>query len=214
MDTPSIPLPRFYKGRVLEWNVAKGYGFIDHDGQRLFAHIRDFDERHTTPRTGDLLIYSLGTDSRGRSCAKDIMQPNDGGRLRVVHWVVVLLLLIIPSVAVWCLLPLEYAFAALGWWLIASCISHAVYAQDKRNARVKKWRTSESTLHLWDLLGGWAGGFIAQRRLRHKCSKASFQFTFWLTVLAYNYAALDWLLGWKIFRQVATWITHWLSTIQ
>jgi len=41
-------------------------------------------------------------------------------------------------------------------------------------------------LHLLELLGGWPGAFLAQRRLRHKCSKRRYQFVFWLIVLAYQ----------------------------
>jgi uncharacterized membrane protein YsdA (DUF1294 family) len=43
------------------------------------------------------------------------------------------------------------------------------------------------------LFGGWPGALVAQRVLRHKSSKASFQVTFWATVLI-NCGALGWLL--------------------
>ena len=59
-----------------------------------------------------------------------------------------------------------------------------------RNAR----RTPESTLHLFGLLGGWPGALAAQRLFRHKSSKASFQATYWITVVL-NCAALAWLLS-------------------
>jgi uncharacterized membrane protein YsdA (DUF1294 family) len=52
-------------------------------------------------------------------------------------------------------------------------------------------------LHLLDLLGGWPGGFLAQRRLRHKCSKGSFQFVFWLIVLSWQFAAVDSFQNWE-----------------
>jgi uncharacterized membrane protein YsdA (DUF1294 family) len=48
-------------------------------------------------------------------------------------------------------------------------------------------------LHLIALAGGWPGALLAQKVLRHKSSKQSFQVVFWVTVLL-NCAALSWLL--------------------
>jgi uncharacterized membrane protein YsdA (DUF1294 family) len=56
----------------------------------------------------------------------------------------------------------------------------------------------ESTLHLVDLIGGWPGGFVAQRYFRHKTSKGSFQFVFFLTVAIYQYVAIDSLNEWRM----------------
>jgi hypothetical protein len=36
--------------------------------------------------------------------------------------------------------------------------------------------------------------------LRHKCSKGSYQFTFWLIVLGWQFAAFDSLHNWKFSR--------------
>jgi uncharacterized membrane protein YsdA (DUF1294 family) len=83
--------------------------------------------------------------------------------------------------------------AFLGQWL------------DKRKAGSGEGRTPENTLHLFELLGGWPGAFLAQRIFRHKTAKLSYQIVFWLIVLAYEYAAIDFLLGWKLahyFRQL------------
>jgi uncharacterized membrane protein YsdA (DUF1294 family) len=73
-----------------------------------------------------------------------------------------------------------------------SLFAYLVYALDKSAARVGAWRTAENRLHLLALLGGWPGALIAQQLLRHKSRKASFRFTFWVTV-ALNCAALAWL---------------------
>jgi uncharacterized membrane protein YsdA (DUF1294 family) len=56
------------------------------------------------------------------------------------------------------------------------------------------------------LLGGWPGAFLAQRRLRHKCSKASYQFLFWIIVLAHQFAALDSLQDWRLSRTALNWL--------
>lgn len=83
--------------------------------------------------------------------------------------------------------------AVAGIYLFASCISFVAYARDKSAARNDRWRTREQTLHLFALLGGWPGALAAQRWLRHKSSKPSFQIVFWLTMLL-NCAALAWLI--------------------
>ncbi|AHF91028.1 DNA-binding protein [Opitutaceae bacterium TAV5] len=206
MNSPASEQPVTFRGKVIEWDKAKGYGFIDDGGQWLFAHIRDFTERHKIPEAGDTLIYSPGSDERGRRCAKNILQPNDGGRLRPAHLVIVAVLLIAPGMAIWRMLPPDHARLATGWVLLASTVTYGLYAWDKRCARRGERRISERTLHLWELLGGWPGGFVAQRRLRHKSSKTSYRFVFWLIVLVHQYLVIDWQLGWRLFQQARAWI--------
>ncbi|PPC76122.1 DUF1294 domain-containing protein [Pokkaliibacter plantistimulans] len=75
-------------------------------------------------------------------------------------------------------------------YLLLSLATFMVYAWDKRAARRQAWRTQESTLHLLALLGGWPGALCAQRWLRHKSSKGSFQWVFWLTVVVNMLALL------------------------
>lgn len=75
---------------------------------------------------------------------------------------------------------------------VASIAAFAAYALDKSAARNNRWRTPESTLHLFALFGGWPGAVAAQLWLRHKSRKPSFQLVFWATV-ALNCTALGWL---------------------
>jgi uncharacterized membrane protein YsdA (DUF1294 family) len=90
--------------------------------------------------------------------------------------------------------------------LAASMLTYWAYARDKRRAQDGEWRVSEAQLHLWELLGGWPGAWIAQRRLRHKCSKGSYQFVFWLIVLGYQFAAFDSFHDWQLSRAGLKWI--------
>jgi uncharacterized membrane protein YsdA (DUF1294 family) len=64
-----------------------------------------------------------------------------------------------------------------------------MYAHDKSAAKKNARRTEESKLHFIALIGGWPGALLAQRVLRHKTSKQSFQIVFWATVIL-NVAAL------------------------
>lgn len=78
-------------------------------------------------------------------------------------------------------------------YLGMSVVAFIAYGLDKSAARRDEWRTRESTLHLLALACGWPGALAAQRRLRHKSAKVSFQFGFWVTV-ALNCGVVGWLL--------------------
>lgn len=56
------------------------------------------------------------------------------------------------------------------------------YYFDKRSARLGNWRTSEAQLHYLELAGGWIGALLAQKLLRHKNKKSSFQLVYWLII--------------------------------
>jgi uncharacterized membrane protein YsdA (DUF1294 family) len=83
---------------------------------------------------------------------------------------------------------------ALAVYPVASVISFVQYWQDKASAQKGRWRTSESTLHFFELLGGWPGALLAQQCFRHKTRKVSFQLLFWMIVAAHQAFWLDWLL--------------------
>lgn len=83
--------------------------------------------------------------------------------------------------------------AVLGLYLGASVVAFLAYALDKSAARGGRWRTAESTLHGFGLIGGWPGALIAQKVLRHKTSKQPFKTLFWVTVVL-NCSALGALL--------------------
>jgi len=68
-------------------------------------------------------------------------------------------------------------------YLAASLVAFIAYALDKSAARRGAWRTSEGTLHLLAVVGGWPGALLAQQVLRHKSTKAEFRAVFWGTVI-------------------------------
>ncbi len=92
------------------------------------------------------------------------------------------------AVTVWQLPPL----LAGAIYVVVSVVCFAVYARDKAAAKAGQWRTSENTLLLLGMAGGWPGAMLAQALLRHKASKASFKARFWLTVVL-NVAAFAYL---------------------
>ena len=66
--------------------------------------------------------------------------------------------------------------------LLLNLVTFFIYWVDKHAAQTGRWRTSESTLLVLGLLGGWPGAWWAQVLLRHKSSKASFLAAYWATV--------------------------------
>jgi uncharacterized membrane protein YsdA (DUF1294 family)/cold shock CspA family protein len=194
---PESPLT----AKIVEWDDQKGYGFLQVGKGKVFLHRRDFAERHKRPAVGDVVRFTFGQDAKGRTCAKNAVHVNDGGRITVLAGLWLTSLLVLPAIA---LHRRDVDFRWVGAYvLVMGAVSYKCYALDKRRAREKAWRVSENGLHLTELLGGWPGAFLAQRRLRHKVSKPGFQFLFWLIVLAYQFAAFDSLQNWQLSR--AAW---------
>ena len=67
-----------------------------------------------------------------------------------------------------------------GAYTLMSCVTFMAYVLDKRAAVRHAPRTSEMTLHVLELCGGWPGAFVAQRLIRHKNAKVSYQIIFWM----------------------------------
>ena len=110
------------------------------------------------------------------------------------------ILLAPTSRAIWLLAPVVNVPVLATLWAVVSLTTYGLYALDKQRARDKGWRVPEVMLHFAELLGGWPGAFLAQRRLRHKCTKWSYQVVFWLIVLAHVYVATDYQLDWRLAR--------------
>lgn len=197
-----------YQGKITAWKDDQGYGFITPNigGDKVFVHISAFVSRRQRPALEQIVTYQLGRDERGRPRA-DVVdfvrsrnharrgQPSGPNRLPLA---LALGFLAFVALSVW--LGKLPAFL-LALYLGASLITFLVYAHDKSAARQDRWRIEENTLHLLALIGGWPGALVAQNRLRHKSSKASFLGIFWTTVLL-NTGSLALLLtpGGKMLR--------------
>ncbi len=191
-----LVLPSHITAPIVEWDAQKGYGFLQVGEGKVFLHRNEFAEFHKRPQIGDLIQFSVGLDAQGRTCAKKAAHYNDGGRITLKNGALLASLLVLPSIALFRgRLDLRWT---VPYAVIISIISYNLYARDKRKARDNTRRISENKLHLSEALGGWPGAYVAQRRLRHKCSKLNYQIVFWLIVFAHQFAALDSLLDWRI----------------
>lgn len=69
-----------------------------------------------------------------------------------------------------------------GVYAVMSGVTFVSYILDKRAAIRHATRTTEMTLHVLELCGGWPGAFCAQRLVHHKNAKIRYQIVFWLIV--------------------------------
>lgn len=194
-------------GMITQWVDDKGYGWVESGGKRYFAHIKDFDQGQRRPKMDEEVRFNPGIDPKGRPCAKRLTFVKAGkARAGLGAWVLLCLLLGLPLLAL-CWLPLPWWMGA-GGMLIVSTVTYGLYAHDKQQAVSQGWRIKESSLHLGELLGGWPGAFLAQRKLRHKCSKPAYQFIFWAIVLLYQIAAVDVILNQRLSKAVLVFLNR------
>jgi uncharacterized membrane protein YsdA (DUF1294 family)/cold shock CspA family protein len=166
-------------------------------GKQVFVHIKAFPNRRRRPVGNEIVTYELKTDAEGRSHAERVafigeQMPMAGPswRNKISFSLASFFLAFVAGSVFVGKLPL----AVLGLYLLSSTLAFVAYTLDKSAARNDRWRTQESTLHFVALIGGWPGALVAQRLLRHKSKKASFQVVFWATVVL-NSGAFAWLFS-------------------
>ena len=190
-----------FEGRLKSWNAERGFGFIEPTagGQEIFIHVSAIPTDFRPPRIGQEFSFEVELNREGRKRAANVGVPFAAKPRRAVvperapprrherpaEWNV-LSATAIPAFLV------IYAVVAVKWhvpawvalvYLAMSLVSLLAYAFDKSAAVAGRWRSSERSLLLLGLLGGWPGGLIAQQLLRHKSNKASFRAAFWGTVI-------------------------------
>jgi uncharacterized membrane protein YsdA (DUF1294 family)/cold shock CspA family protein len=188
-----------HRGRITNWKDDQGFGFVTPSvgGSQVFVHIKSFSNRQRRPVGGELVTYERKTDSIGRLRGENVAFVGDrtvqssspGPGIGSFTFTALFLIFVVGEVSTG-----ELPLAVLGLYLVASVIAFLAYALDKSAAQKGAWRTSESTLHLFALVGGWPGALVAQKVLRHKSKKQEFQMVFWVTVIL-NCGALGWFFS-------------------
>ncbi len=145
----------------------------------------------------------MDADHPAPAGAEEAAEPAPGGRIRIWHLLVLLGLLASPGLALWRVWPVVNSPLLVILWVLISATTYGLYALDKQRARAGEWRVPELMLHFAELIGGWPGAFLAQRRLRHKTRKLTYQLVFWLIVLAHVAVLADFQLDWRVTR--AAW---------
>jgi uncharacterized membrane protein YsdA (DUF1294 family)/cold shock CspA family protein len=183
-----------FKGTIAEWNDDRGFGFIKpaEGGDRVFCHIKAFEERSRRPALSVTVTYELARDDRGRPQARQVRYPSAARRpvvnqappssaaqLKVAIagssvFLMVVTVLVVMRGTSWWVLP---------WYLVLSAVTFLIYGWDKLSAKGGHRRTPEDTLNGLAFLGGWPGAWIAQHAWRHKSRKQSFQAMFQVAVV-------------------------------
>jgi uncharacterized membrane protein YsdA (DUF1294 family)/cold shock CspA family protein len=201
--------PGLRSGKLTKWKDERGFGFIQPvDGsQEVFLHISEVKDTTRRPQENDTIYYHCEIDSDGKVRAYKAFilgARNKSASLsnRAKSSDAIALSFPIVEVVLLSLLPLVGAIhftwttrnpLPLALHPVMSLVTYVLYADDKSRAKRKDWRIPEQTLHLCELAGGWLGGFIAQRMLRHKSQKESYQTAFWAIVIIHYIAWLFWL---------------------
>ena len=196
-DVASRVLWMRHKGRITEWRDDRGFGFITPStgGDRVFVHIKSFRHRHRRPIGDELVTYELKRDPKGRLQGANVTFSGDhavrasppGPGAKSLLFAVAFLVVVSGTV-----IAGKLPDFVLWLYFVGSGVTFLIYAWDKSSARNNRWRTPENTLHVFGLLGGWPGALVAQKMLRHKSNKQSFQIPFWGTV-ALTCGGLVWL---------------------
>lgn len=217
-------------GKLINWNDAKGFGFIQPDdgSDRVFAHISVM-RGDARPVAGMAVRFVGARDAQGRLRAEHMRgtglaldrpairrkpqaargsngktstkpaprrqaapsrpaQPLRHAGLKLGILALLCALPLAGSLQLWLEQYLPWPLLA---YLLVSIVSFIQYAMDKRSAEIGRWRTTENTLHITELLGGWPGALVAQQVFRHKTRKVSFQVVFWLIVGLHQLVWLD-----------------------
>ena len=82
---------------------------------------------------------------------------------------------------------------AAGYYAVVSGVTFILYAWDKRAASRGGTRVRERTLHLWALLGGFAGALAGQQWVRHKSQRPAFALSAWFGLILHA-AGWSWWL--------------------
>jgi uncharacterized membrane protein YsdA (DUF1294 family)/cold shock CspA family protein len=201
--------PSLHSGKLTKWKDERGFGFIQpiDKSQEVFLHISEVKNATRRPQDNDIIYYHCVVDSDGKSraCNAFILGTRNKSAPLSNHTKsseVNTSRFLIIEVTMLSLLPLVGAINFM-WttrnpfplilYPVMSLITYVLYTDDKSRAQRKDWRTSERTLHLCELAGGWLGGFIAQRILHHKSQKKSFQVLFWTIIIIHYVAWVFWL---------------------
>lgn len=174
-------------GKITTWNDDKGYGFIEpaSGSQRVFVHVSSLIKKGQRPAINQEVTFSLSKDKRGRPCAVKVLRVGEKAprkRRRYGRFIQILLALAFLAYVGTLAMTNETRVEVLYAYLGLSLLTFIAYAKDKSAAQNDNWRIKEDTLHAFSLVGGWPGALIAQQVLRHKSSKGSFRFIFWITV--------------------------------
>ncbi len=176
------------KGKITEWNDSKGYGFISalNGKLRVFIHASSVKNSNHRPSLNDDVNFDVSEDNRGRFNAMNV--TISGNSLPPFTILFGCTFLVFACAA---LVVFGGQLLIMAIYIVASLFTYLIFELDKKAAKNGQWRTSENSLHLLSLFGGWPGALFAQNLLRHKSKKQPFKTILWFTVVL-NISAFIW----------------------
>jgi uncharacterized membrane protein YsdA (DUF1294 family)/cold shock CspA family protein len=191
------------------WNDDKGFGFVrpEEVGEKdYFVHISAFRKGMSRrPAVGDPVWFE--SDAKAPEQRRIVHAEIEGmtyeepapkvpPRSDLLWEIEVKILMSIPFLLSMFLLwrtrnPLPFIF-----YTFLSVFAILIYGLDKMHALKNRWRVPEMSMHLLELMGGWPGALMAQKELRHKHKKGTYQRIFWAIVAVH-------LIGWGIYLALA-----------
>lgn len=192
-----------FEGSIKSWNDDRGFGFVvaDQGGDEVFVHIKAIRGLRGRPQAGLRLSFEVqpGPQGKKRAVNAEVLSAprtatatatatatrrsaaaRPAARSGAGGWG--------PLALLGLVLLGGFALGRPPHWVLLlypglSVLTYLAYAMDKAAAQRGAWRISEAQLLTLGLFGGWPGALLAQRSLRHKSAKASFQAAFWGSVV-------------------------------
>ncbi len=197
MTTPQI-------SEIIDWDPETGSGYLGLDeGEKILAlNVLDFTSFHRRPGVGDRVLYESTFDENYNPVAKNAKLLRARGLYHNMGTAWPSLFLILPIVA-FLVAPLP----ASGWFFIAflflmSATTYMLYhCKEFRRNGIKKMQP-DSVLHFCEMLGGWPGAILAQRRLEEEQPDRRYQVFLWISVFLWQGLAIEAMSDWSVTQQV------------
>jgi len=197
-----------FKGKLTLWKDNEGFGFIKPENsnstKEVFIHISALPATSRRPQIGDVINYCLNFDAKNKKWAAtnatiEGASPISQAWSLKSTWLwatvaLVFLFCLVGAIRFFIKTPI-LGFIPLLAYLMVNPVIFLVYGLDKYRAARGLWRIPESTLHLFELAGGWAGGFVAQQLWHHKTVKVSYQIVFWTIVTLHGLFWAYWFVA-------------------
>ena len=186
------------QGEIIQFDPAKGYGFIKVAGQSkdIFIHQSDVNAGIRL-RDGVRVEFDVRSTTKGQRATNvrviDAVATPAPRRSNANPYALFSLVAVVIVAAVTALL-----YFVFGWfWLLdylvgVNLAAFALYGYDKNAAQNDRLRVPERVLHGVELFGGTPGAFVAQRVFHHKTRKVSYRIVFWLIFAAQAAAVIWW----------------------
>ena len=174
-------------GSIASWNEETEVGTIkiNNSDEEVFFHASELKGFISERFIGRSVLFQVGLSKNGTRSAVNISVIRNPIARRIKFNIYSSLLLLAPCLVVVLGLLREF-YIPIVFYVIATPLTYFAYKTDRSRAKKGTRRIPEFVLHLLELLGGWYGGFYAQKKLYHKTRKKTYKNIFWLIVIIHQ----------------------------